>query len=320
MRNSKFVVFGLISAFAVALCTGSVLAAYAITDNASSFGIEIRATMSPRTITFHMPNAEDNGCMAYTTQQAQADYGETLTDISVSVPNTSSFLGFTFSGWYQEDTYDNSFSTSTPIENNMDLYPKYTRNNVLYDGSVFYASSNSDQTVDARYVYKIDTQIWGVVPATNNEIKVDLLSSSGIYKMTFDSNWTILRKVGIHANGLDWLANDGMLMYAYGQSEDTGSWGDVYWGGTPSTSGVSLNGSSAKGTMYIDYSKQYIGVVRDDDNIELGNGSNRPTNSWKPTSLSSGYQYSKDNIYLYLTNSGGNGDHQKDAPSWGNGN
>ena len=33
MRNSKFVLFGLISAFAVALCTGNVLAAYATSQS-----------------------------------------------------------------------------------------------------------------------------------------------------------------------------------------------------------------------------------------------------------------------------------------------
>lgn len=315
MINNKvrIVVFSFASLLAFGMVAGHVFAAYTITDNADELEVTIRTTMAQRTITFHVPNADDSTCSSYNTTVVNIDYGETLDDISV--PNTNPFLGFSFSNWYQEDTFENVFSSSTPIENNIDLYAKYTRNNVLYDGALYYVSSNSEQIVDAQYVYKIAIQTWGVTPATSNENKIDLISASGVYKMTYSSDWTILRKIILHSDNVDWLASDGALMYAYGQDSDTSNWTDVYWAATPSINGVSLSGKNATGTVYIDYSKRYIGVVRDDDNIQLDNGSNRPYNSWKPADLLSGYQYSKYNVYFYLNNNGG--DHGKDAPSWG---
>lgn len=299
------------------LTVGSVFAAYAITDNAEPFGVQISISSDSKTITFHTPNGGDSSCMAYSTTEEHIDYGAALN--TISIPSTSPFSGFTFQGWYKESTFVNQVLESDTISENLDLYAKYTRSNVLFDGNdTYFMSSDSDQTVNSQYVYKVANQTWGIQYVLNNADKLDLLSASGIYKMTYSTtDWTILRKVGIHANGLTWLAGDGALMYAYGQDSDTGSWGDCYWGGTLS-GGISLDGGTAKGTVYVDYTKPYIGVVRDDDNAALNSETNRPFNSWKPASLSSGYGYSKDNIYLYLTNT--SGDHKKDAPSWGNGN
>ena len=314
MKRNKIIVFSLFSLLGVSLCTGSVLAAYAVTDNADSFGVTIRATMAPRTVTFHMPHSADNTCSTYDNTPVEAEYGETLTDISSSVPNTASFLGFTFSGWYLEDTFENSFSTSTPIDSNIDLYAKFTRNNVLYDGSIFYASSNNDQIVDAQYIYKVATQTWGVTPATSNENKVDLISGSGVYKMTYNTNWTILRKVGLNAKDCSWWGNDSYVSYVFGTTEDHSSWGDIWWGATPSTNNVYVNNSDHKtGEVYIDYSFSYLGVIRCNPSATLSMGDEagtHPTNSTKQTNL---LNYNKDSIYLYWSS-------DNVVPTWGNGN
>ena len=163
--KSKFITFGCLSILGLSLCVGSVFAGYYVTDNADSFNITIRATMAPRRVTFHIPNSADNTCSTYLISQVDAEYGDTLTDIST--PSTASFLGFTFVNWYQENTYENVFTSSDAITTDLHLYAKYTRSNVLYDGSTYYASSNSDQVVNAQYVYKTASQTWGVASATN---------------------------------------------------------------------------------------------------------------------------------------------------------
>ena len=315
MQKSKIFIFSLLSLLGMSLSTGSVFAAYAVTDHASSFSVTIRTTTAPKTVTFHMPDADDPTCLSYNTTPVEANYGETLTDISSSVPNTASFLGFTFVGWYQESTYENSFSTSTPISTDLDLYAKYTRSNVLYDGSSYYVSGNNNQTVDARYIYKVATQTWGVAATASmtNENKIDLLTSSGIYKMTYSSNWTILRKVGLNAKDCSWWGNDGYVSYVFGTNEDHSSWGDIWWGSNASTNNVYVNNSDHKtGEVYIDYSYSYLGIIRCNPSATLSLGDEagtHPTNSTKQTSLAN---YNKNSTYLYWSS-------DNVVPTWGNG-
>ena len=310
MKKTKVVMFGFVSLLAISLSVGHVFAAYAVTDNADSFEVTIRTTAAPRTITFHMPNVEDNSCLTYSTTEVEVEYGDTLNDIST--PSTASFLGFSFSGWYQEATYENPFSPSTNIENDIDLYPKFTRSNVLYNGSSYYLSSNNDQIVDGQFIYKINQQIWGVSPTINDEIKIDLHSASGIYKMTYNSEWTILRKVGLNAKDCSWWGNDNYDSYVYCTTEDHSSWTDKWWGSTPST-GVYVNSSDhQKAEVYIDYSFTYLGVIRVAPGVTLSLGDEEgthPTNSTSQTSLSG---YNKNEIYLYWSS-------DNVVPTWGTG-
>ena len=315
MKKSKIIIFSLFSLLGISLCTGSVLAGYFVTDNADSFSVTIRATMAPRTVTFHTPHADDNTCSTYDSTPVQAEYGETLTDISASVPNTASFLGFSFSGWYLEDTFENSFSTSTPIENNIDLYAKFTRSNVLYDGTTYYVSSNSDQTVDAQNIYKVASQTWGVASTASmtNENKIDLISSSGVYKMTYSTNWTILRKVGLNAKDCSWWGDADAVSYVFGTTEDHSSWTNIWWGSTPSENNVYVNDSDHKtGEVYIDYSFSYLGVIRCNPSATLSLGDesgDHPYNSTQQTDLSG---YNKNEIYLYWSS-------DNVVPTWGSG-
>ena len=310
--KSKFITFGCLTVLGLSLCVGSVFAGYYVTDNADSFNITIRATMAPRRVTFHLPNSADNTCSTYLISQVDAEYGDTLTDISV--PSTASFLGFTFVNWYQENTYENVFTNSDAITTDLHLYAKYTRSNVLYDGSTYYASSNSDQIVNAQYVYRTASQTWGVASATNEEDKIDLKSSSGIYKLTYsESTWNILRKVGLNAKNCDWWGNDSYESYVFGTTADHSDWGNIWWSATPSTNCVYVNNSDHKtGSVYIDYSLTYLGVIRCAPSITLSLGDEagtHPTNSTKQTSLTG---YNKDEIYLYW-----NADNV--VPTWGNG-
>ena len=314
--KSRIITFSLLSILGISLCAGSVFAAYAVTDNADSFGVTIRATMAPRTVTFHLPDAGDNTCSTYNTTPVEAEYGETLADISV--PSTASFLGFSFVDWYQESTFENTFSSSTPITTNLDLYAKYTRSNVLFDGSVFYASSNLDQTVDAQYIYKIAAQIWGVTPETSNENKIDLISASGIYKMTYSTNWTIKRKVGVNAKDYSYWGDANADTYVYGLNEDHNSYAsNTYaWGANPSDNKEKVTSSSSN-VFYIDYSYNYLGALRCDPDVNLDLSSANPWNSTKHTPLKPDWDsrphYTKDNIYLYIPSS------LDTIPYWGNG-
>ena len=269
---------------------------------------------SNKTVTFYLPNSSDSTCLNYITTEVQVEQGQTFN--SVSKPSTNAFSGFSFQGWYTNNNFSSSFGNNTVINDNVSVYAKFTRNNVLFDGSsTYFTSSNNDQTVDSQYVYKISSQVWGITPTTNNSNKVDLLSSSGIYKMTYsNSTWTILRKVGFSAKDTSWWGNDNYVTWAYGQPEDRNSWGDKYWSGTLST-GSAYVSSTQKGTVYIDYTCPYIGAVRYAPNAtaDLSNGNTRPTNNTNHISLNNGYKYSKDTIYLYIYNNGS-------EVGWGNGN
>ena len=302
MKKSKIIALSLLSFFGISLCTGNVLAAYAITDNAGTFEITIRTSVTPKTVTFHTPDSADNTCSTFNTTPVEVEYGQTLTDISSSVPNTASFWGFTFSGWYLENTFENSFSNSIAIEDNINLYAKYTRSNVLYDNSVFYVSSNSDQIVDAQYVYKVATQTWGVTPTTNNENRIDLISSSGIYKFSYSSDWTILRKIGLNCKDCNWWGNDGYVSYVFGTTSDQSldEYGHPWWNSTISTSSVYVDNDQHKtGGVYIDYEQTYLGVIRcnpSNSPVVNASSSDNPTNTTKQTSVAG---YNKDQIYLY---------------------
>ena len=305
-NKSKFIVASISILSGVALLSGQVHAAWAVTDNAQSFGVQISIGGMSHQVIFHTPNSGDTTCMGYNTTNEDAEYGDTLSDITV--PSTASFLGFTFGGWYTDNAFTQAFSNSTPITSDIDLYAKYTRSNVLYDGtSTYFVSSNNDQTVDSQYVYKISTQTWGIVPTTNNSNKVDLISESGIYKMTYaSSTWTILRKVGFNASQTSWWGNDNYITYAYGTTENHNSWDDVYWGALLSTTYATVTGTQT-GTVYIDYSMSWIGGGRYPSGTSIsGNidGNKRPTNHTYHISLDNGYKYSKDRIYLYIYGSG----------------
>ena len=305
-NKSRFIVASISILSGVALLSGQVHAAWAVTDNANSFGVSIRVGSTSHQVSFHTPNSGDSTCMSYNTTNVDAEYGDTLSDISV--PSTASFLGFTFGGWYTDSGLTQAFSSSTQITSDIDLYAKYTRSNVLYDGtSTYFVSSNSDQTVDSQYVYKISTQTWGIVPTTNNSNKVDLISESGVYKMTYaSSTWTILRKVGFNAKDTSWWGDASCVTYAYGTTEDHNSWGDKYWGATISTNNAYVS-SSQTGTVYIDYTCTYIGAVRFDQNANptrLDDPDNRPYNTTTHIKLDNGYKYSKDTIYLYIGDNG----------------
>ena len=315
MKKSKIVVFSMASLIAISLCVGNVFAAYFVTDNADTFNINIRASMSPRSVTFHVPNAADQTCSTYLIDEQTVDYGETLAN--VTTPSTASFLGFTFVNWYQESTFENVFSSSDEITSDMHLYAKYTRSNVLYDGSVYYASSNSDQVVDAQYVYKVASQTWGVASATNEVDKIDLISASGIYKMTYSSNWTIKRKVGVNAKDCSWWGDSNADTYVYGLNADHNSYSsNTYaWGANPSDNHEKVT-SSSKATFYIDYSYNYLGALRNDPASNLDLSSANPWTSSKHVLLNpnEGIVYSKDDIYLYMPSDMAN------IPTWGNGN
>ena len=317
-KSNRYLIFSMLTVSSIALATGGVFAAasYTISDNAGSFGIDISINEQDKKITFYTPDFADTTCLSYTETKATVETGGTISDATV-VPSTSPSAGFTFQGWYLEDTFETSFSTSTEILTSITLYAKFTRTNVLFDNnSSYFISSNSDQTVNTRYVYKVSNQTWGTTPTVTQANKIDLLSSSGIYKMSYaGSTWTISRKVGLQCKNNSWWGNDGYLTYLYGLNDDHNSWGDKYWQATLGGSTYVNNSSNKQGYAYIDYNLQYIGVVRVGPGaaVDLSDSNKKPTNQMGHVQLTSGFQYSVSNLFLYIPGSEGS------VPSWGNG-
>ena len=305
------------------LC-GGVFAAYAVGDYADSFSVKIRMSPYMKSVTFHVPNVEDSTCISYSDVVLQAEYGSVFSDLE-SIPSTASFCGFSFVNWYTESTFENVFDNETVISNNLELYAKFVRNNVLYDGiSNYFVSESVDHTINSQYVWKVSSQTWGVQYQKAEEDKLNLLSESGIYKTTFaNSSWTILRKVGVNCKDLSsWWGNDNAVSYVYGQNEDSGLWANKhYYGGTLSTSGSHIpENENNVMTTYIDYQKSYLGCIRWDPNqspVELANDSNMPLYYTKPVSVSG---YSATNMYLYVWRNNPNDSNEIPSTSWGDGN
>ena len=316
MRKSKYVVA--LTILAASLLVNSVYAlSWAVTDNAEAFGAQITIDSPKITYTFKLPNTSDSTCLAYTTQSVDVFYGQPIANNQI--PSTSSFLGFNFVGWYSDLSFNSSVDLTSVYSESLTVYAKYQRTNVLSDGTNYYLSSNNDQTVSSRYIYKIDTQVWGTAPSLLNGNKIDLISNSGVYKMNYSSGWSIKRKIGIQGKNADsWWGNDSCNTCLFGQTQDTSNWDRIWWAGQISDGYAYINNSSSKtGFVYMEYSKTYIGAIRcangrtiylDSDETQY-----HPYNTTKVVSLTSGNKYSSTNLYLYL-----NG--ENNYPTWGNGN
>ena len=313
MKNKRMLFLSLTAILAgTSLVAGSVYAAYAVTDNADSISVIIKLDHPVHQVSVHLPDSSDASCLGYLNQVIEAEYGDAISDITL--PSTPSFLGFDFAGWYLDDAFTLAANSSMQIASDIDLYAKYTRDNVLFDGNAsYFASSNADQSVDAQYLYPLSSQVWGMTPTLDESSKIDLISASGIYKLSYtDASWNILRKVGFNAKDTSWWGNDSYVTYAYGQSEDRNSWGDKYWTGSLSTGSVYVSATQT-GTVYIDYAIPYLGAVRyaPDASADLSNVNTKPTNSTNHIHLTNGVKYSKDTIYLYIYDNG-------NQVGWGN--
>ena len=224
------------SVFGLALATGSVYAAYAVDDRASSFSVTIRAGEAPKkTITYHLPDSSDNTYTTFLTDTEDVIEGSTLGSASISTP---SFLGFTFQGWYSDSSFTSPVSDSTAINANTEIYAKYTRPDVLYyytnTHHYYYQSVPSgDTTLTQRYYYT-GTQVFGVAGITNGST-VDMTSASGVYQFSYSSStYNATRKVGVSkANVSSWWTGDGAVtkLYAFNDSLSLHLWYDISFSG-----------------------------------------------------------------------------------------
>ena len=253
--NKKSISLIVISLLGVSLITGSVFASWIVNDNADPFGINLRIDEGARSITFYVPDTSDSECLNYENAIVKSvNYGSALSTVSGGLPSTSSFDNFVFQGWFTESTFENEVETSDLIGEDLTLYAKFTRSNVLYDGSSeYFVSENTDHTIDSRYIWKVSSQTWGVQYVKNDGDKIDLLTPSGIYKTTYGgepADWTILRKISVSINPSNkavsgWWGNDDAMTYVYGRTTQ-GSENPCYMGGTLSDVGHHLNGTGAE--------------------------------------------------------------------------
>lgn len=313
--NRKNISLLVISLLGVSLITGSVFASWIVTDDADPFGINLRIDEGTRNISFYLPDTSDSECMNYENAVVKTvNYGSALSTASGGLPSTSSFDNFTFQGWFTEATFENEIETSDLIGENMSLYAKFTRSNVLYDGSsAYFISEDEDHTIDSRYVWKVASQTWGIQYVKDDDDKIDLLTTSGIYKTTYGgepADWTILRKIGVSINPSDkavsgWWGDNGAMTYVYGRAIK-GDESPCYMGGTLSAVGYHLNGTGSEShyeQYYMDYSLIWLGVIR--WNPDPGNGDpalvDNNTKIWNYTGMADvANNYTKDCINLNI--------------------
>ena len=285
---------GIVS-FGLAVSSTFAMSYYAITDNASPFGIAIGLDENMRTVTFHVPDFSDDECKDFTTVVKHVEYGASIG--SEGVPDTSPQYSFTFQGWYSEATYENEVETTDLVSANTNVYAKFIRTAALYDSSnkEYFLSSSSEQTISSRYIYKVSNHVWGSDPSTSDSNKLDLTTASGKYKCSYATNtWTIKRVVGVGlGDGVTWWTNDSAKFRLW-QFNGLDSLGDT-WSGL-------FTFTSNKATVEIDYRYRKIIVAR----ISNENVPTDWSNVWNQTvdvNLAEGDCGTGDNQHYYTSSS-----------------
>lgn len=188
---------------------GSTYAAWAVTDNAGDFSVNITPYAPGRKrVSFY---TSYTGSSWGGLQEESVVDGEKVT----SVP-TVSLSGYTFKGWIEGSAPDSSHYTATvssstisttSITADKTYYPILESNDsVAYDGSSYH-NLNSDVTLTASSVasVKVGKRYLGISGIPNASASVNtsqnLYSSSGIYQ--FHDDGKIFRKIGFQPNN-DW--------------------------------------------------------------------------------------------------------------------
>ncbi|MCR4879663.1 MAG: InlB B-repeat-containing protein [Bacilli bacterium] len=304
-----------LSLLTIGSSASGVFAAWALSDKADSFTVQIALTAQEHTITFHMPDTSDGTCMSYTTSNAVFEYGDAFS--TITTPDTSSFLTFNFDGWYSDSALTQQVNSTDILYDDIDVYAKFSRSNVLADSSYkYYLSNSSEQTVSSQYLYKVDNHVWGSSPTLSNSNKVDLTTSSGKYKLTYvNSAWSIKRVIGIGLGSDNTYWNTAGAKFRLWQFNGLDSLGDSW-------SGLFTFDEYNKSSIDIDYRYRSIIVAR------ISN-SNTPdqnwSNVWNKTHdvtlngqdwSSSKLSYSSESARLYVWNAESDGKNQFGWGSW----
>ena len=298
-KRSKVVIFSLVALLATGLSAGSVFAAYGVTDNANSFGVQIRVSPLRNNVTFY--TEYDSGWQTPVT--VQVDNGESID--SGDIPALS-LEGYDFQGWkastptlesYAID-YTNEQLAELTISSDVTYYPIFkSSSKKVYVNSNYY-EINADVVLETNTIGQtlIGYRYLGLdgvldVSASWNDSR-SLHTASGIYKFIENEGAAIIqRKIGFKPNSY-WAAD----------WDNTGSGFGIYaWQGDNNAS-VHMGVSSGDAL--------YTYIPGDYDNFKFSRYSsnsagfawgNESSNfSFSSSSWSNDTNYSKDSILLSM--------------------
>ncbi len=213
-KRSKVVIFSLVALLAAGLSAGSVFAAYGVTDNANSFGVQIRVSPLRNNVTFY--TEYDSGWQ--TPVVVQVDNGESID--SGDIPALS-LEGYDFQGWktsaptsesYAID-YTNEQLAELTISSDATYYPIFkSSSKKVYVNSNYY-EVNTDVVLETNTIGQtlIGYRYLGLdgvldVSASWNDSR-SLHTASGIYKFIENEGAAIVqRKIGFKPNSY-WAAD-----------------------------------------------------------------------------------------------------------------
>jgi len=225
--------------------------------------------------------------------------------------------GYSLKGWQYSTS--SSGITSTTYESaanivaNHDftgdvyIYPIFMANLVYKQSSSFYpVTSGNEYTISSSSINVGRNHVLGTTLYTNDGSK-SLTTSSGIYKLTYSSSWTITRKIGF-------------------QNEDTSSWGQsnarysLYAFNSTANKWYDLGkGTNITFWAYIDYTYTTVIFCRMNPSTTDNNWNNGVKwNQSSDTLLTSGYSSSTPCYYKWSNNT--SWDEWTNNYGWGNGN
>ena len=99
---------------------GFSYALWAVTDNANEFNLNIRPyAPGQKTVNYYLPNQAGTDFVLYSSETV--DEGGTL----ANVPTPGAITNYTFEKWSTSSDLSDTFNTSTPITEGLDLYAAY---------------------------------------------------------------------------------------------------------------------------------------------------------------------------------------------------
>ena len=208
-KRNKVVIFSLIATLATGLAAGSVFAAWGVTDNANSFGVQIRIKANSCEVTFYTNYVGDEWANPVT---VEVDSGEAID--AGDIPSVS-MSGYSFEGWVNavpsasnlESAVTNEQLTSNVISSDATYYPllKSNEKQVLVNDN--YYPVNEDVVLETNSIGQtlIGYQYVGVdgIPAPTSSWydSRNLYTASGIYKFVEDTGAALIqRKIGFRTN------------------------------------------------------------------------------------------------------------------------
>ena len=246
-KRSKVVIFSLISLLTIGLCAGSVFADWAVSDNANSFGVQIRISPLKKNVTFY--TEYDSGWQ--NPINVEVEVGESISALDIPSINVD---GYTLQGWKSSAPTSDSYAIDYTSDQLADL--------TISEDAVFYPilkSSNKKVFVNSSYYpvnedVALEINLIGQTLIGYTYVGIDgipevsaswydtrnLYSASGIYKfIESDGAAIIQRKIGLKPNS-NWAADwDG-----------TGSSFGIYWWVSDSDNGSVHMGVSSGDSIY----------------------------------------------------------------------